>query len=491
MGGRFVLKNILKKLILCMIASWLGLNCSAGLIHAASVSVSAWDNGNGTYSVSVSSPYIGGVNVSTTYGNVQFWCEGSCVVTSGSSTIKGTGTISINAIPINPMSDSNASKITVSGASTYINVKNPNDVVNKPNTGGDSSGSAQNINSSNEDEPKEEVKKNTDSALASLSVSDGKLSPNFASGTTSYKVTLPSTASSIKISASARDAKASVSGTGTRELEPGNNKLSVVCSAEDGSSTTYTINVYVDEKPLTYMTYNGVKFGVSAHNGKGGKLSKAFDETKIKVDGIEIPAWKNKALNITLVYLQSEGTEGYYIYDETKQEVVSVYEPMAVLGQNIVRIDVPENLQKREGMNFTKVKVDGKEFTGWTFDDKNLENYALIYVMNDAGKYVYYQYEKTQNTLQLYSGSAPLSQEAFVKYKEDMEKKLDNSQMWNVIFGIAAGIFAVGMIASIVVASKRKSTSLKYERVNMPARKMSKASNIEADSLMNKFKDEE
>ena len=249
--------------------------------------------------------------------------------------------------------------------------------------------------------------------------------------------------------------------------------------------------MYVDEKPLTYMTYNGVKFGVSAHNGKGGKLSKAFDETKIKVDGIEIPAWKNNALNITLVYLQSEGTEGYYIYDETKQEVVSVYEPMAVLGQNIVRIDVPENLQKREGMNFTKVKVDGKEFTGWTFDDKNLENYALIYVMNDAGKYVYYQYEKTQNTLQLYSGSAPLSQEAFVKYKEDMEKKLDNSQMWNVIFGIAAGIFAVGMIVSIVMASKRKGTSLKYERVNMPARKMSKASNIEADSLMNKFKDKE
>ena len=54
-----------------------------------------------------------------------------------------------------------------------------------------------------------------------MSVSQGKLSPNFASGTTSYKVTLPSTASSIKISASARDAKASVSGAGTRELEPG------------------------------------------------------------------------------------------------------------------------------------------------------------------------------------------------------------------------------------------------------------------------------
>ncbi|BBK22114.1 cadherin-like beta sandwich domain-containing protein [Amedibacterium intestinale] len=479
------MKRIMKKICiwafaLTVIVSVLGLPVKLFAAGGLSVSASAgsvYVGDSVTFTVSASNS-AGNVNISGAV-NDSIWLDNS----SQSYTVKATsaGTIGINVSGVLASYDTGLDQ-NVSGSS-YVTV------MNRPtSSGGNQNNTNQNVV---KDEPKEEVKKNTDSALASLSVSQGKLSPNFASGTTSYKVTLPSTASSIKISASARDAKASVSGAGTRELEPGNNKLSVVCSAEDGSSTTYTINVYVDEKPLTYMTYNGVKFGVSAHNGKGGKLSKAFDETKIKVDGIEIPAWKNNALNITLVYLQSEGTEGYYIYDETKQEVVSVYEPMAVLGQNIVRIDVPENLQKREGMNFTKVKVDGKEFTGWTFDDKNLENYALIYVMNDAGKYVYYQYEKTQNTLQLYSGSAPLSQEAFVKYKEDMEKKLDNSQMWNVIFGIAAGIFAVGMIVSIVMASKRKGTSLKYERVNMPARKMSKASNIEADSLMNKFKDKE
>lgn len=479
------MKRIMKKICiwafaLTVIVSVLGLPVKLFAAGGLSVSASAgsvYVGDSVTFTVSASNS-AGNVNISGAV-NDSIWLDNS----SQSYTVKATsaGTIGINVSGVLASYDTGLDQ-NVSGSS-YVTV------MNRPtSSGGNQNNTNQNVV---KDEPKEEVKKNTDSALASLSVSQGKLSPNFASGTTSYKVTLPSTASSIKISASARDAKASVSGAGTRELEPGNNKLSVVCSAEDGSSTTYTINVYVDEKPLTYMTYNGVKFGVSAHNGKGGKLSKAFDETKIKVDGIEIPAWKNNALNITLVYLQSEGTEGYYIYDETKQEVVSAYEPMAVLGQNIVRIDVPENLQKREGMNFTKVKVDGKEFTGWTFDDKNLENYALIYVMNDAGKYVYYQYEKTQNTLQLYSGSAPLSQEAFVKYKEDMEKKLDNSQMWNVIFGIAAGIFAVGMIVSIVMASKRKGTSLKYERVNMPARKMSKASNIEADSLMNKFKDKE
>ena len=483
-----MLRKKIKNLVVYAVTLWLSLNCFSSLVYAASISLSAWDNGNGTYSISVSSPYIGGVNVSTTYGNVQFWCEGSCIVTAGSSTIKGTGSVSITASPLNPMSNSDGDKVTVSGASTYINVKNPNNnITNKPNTDGNSSEVGQNNNSSNNKAPQKQEKKNSDSALASLSVSDGKLSPSFSAGTTSYKVSLPSTASSIKISASARDAKASVSGTGTRELEPGNNKLSVVCSAEDGSSTTYTINVYVDEKPLTYVTYNGMKLGVSARSDKGAKLSKAFDETKIKMNGIEVPAWKNDALKITLVYLQSEGTQGYYMYDETKQEIVSVYEPVAVLGQNVVRIDIPENLQKREGMNFTKVKVDGKEFPGWTFEDKNLENYALIYVMNDAGKYEYYQYEKTQNTMQLYSGSAPISQEAYVKNIETMEKQLDNSKLLNVILGVAAGIFAVGMIASIVLASKRKNTSLKYEKVNLSAKKMSKASNIEADNLINKL----
>lgn len=480
------MKKMIKKL-------WLWAFALAIMISIFDLPAKIFAAGGLSVSASAGSVYVGDsvtftVSASNSAGNVSvsgavndyIWLDNS----SKSYTVKATseGTIGINVAGVLASYDTGLDQ-NVSG-SAYVTVKN------RPTS--NSEGQTSNNQQSNEkEEPKKEEKKNSDSSLASLSVSNGKLSPSFSAGTTSYKVSLPSTASSIKISASARDSKASVSGVGTRELEPGNNKLSVVCSAEDGSTTTYTINVYVDEKPLTYVTYNGTKLGVSAQNEKGGKLSKAFDETKIKINGIEVPAWKNKALNITLVYLQSEGTEGYYMYDEAKQEIVSVYEPMAVLGQNIVRVDVPENLQKREGMKFTKIKVDGKEFPGWTFEDKSLENYALIYVMNDAGKYEYYQYEKTQNTLQLYSGSAPLSQESYLKYKEDVEKQLDNSKTWNVILGILAGLFAVGMISSIVFAFKKKNTSLKYEKVNIPARKISKASNIEADNLINKSRGEE
>ena len=477
-----------KKLIMVVISISIVFNLFMLQAFASHFGVSVSNNGNGTLTVTVSGNVVGGFQISVAGQSQNIAIRnigGSASATF--NTGAGSHTVTVTGISL---SDANYNVYEGEVETRTVTVTTPTSGSNSENTNNNNSQGNKPSDTTPSDNKTEE-KKNSDSSLASLSVSNGKLSPSFSAGTISYKVSLPSTASSIKISASARDSKASVSGVGTRELEPGNNKLSVVCSAEDGSTTTYTINVYVDEKPLTYVTYNGTKLGVSAQNEKGGKLSKAFDETKIKINGIEVPAWKNKALNITLVYLQSEGIEGYYMYDEAKQEIVSVYEPMAVLGQNIVRVDVPENLQKREGMKFTKIKVDGKEFPGWTFEDKSLENYALIYVMNDAGKYEYYQYEKTQNTLQLYSGSAPLSQESYLKYKEDVEKQLDNSKTWNVILGVLAGLFAVGMISSIVFAFKKKNTSLKYEKVNIPARKISKASNIEADNLINKSRGEE
>ena len=88
--------------------------------------------------------------------------------------------------------------------------------------------------------------------MKSLSVSAGTLSPKFSAGTTSYKVNLPANATSIEVNASANDSKASVSGTGKKKVEPGENKINIVVTSEYGTTKTYTISVYVDEKPLVY-----------------------------------------------------------------------------------------------------------------------------------------------------------------------------------------------------------------------------------------------
>lgn len=88
--------------------------------------------------------------------------------------------------------------------------------------------------------------KSSNNYLSSLSVSDGTI--KFNKSTTSYKVTVDYDVSSVKISAAAEDSKASVSGTGTYELNLYNNDLKVVVTAENGSTKTYTITVIRKDK---------------------------------------------------------------------------------------------------------------------------------------------------------------------------------------------------------------------------------------------------
>ena len=94
----------------------------------------------------------------------------------------------------------------------------------------------------------------SDSKLKSLSVANYSLSPSFSAGTKAYTVSVPEGTTSVNISATANSSKAkSVTGTGTRDLTGDTTTLNVVCTAENNTSTTYTITVnrqkHVDPTP--------------------------------------------------------------------------------------------------------------------------------------------------------------------------------------------------------------------------------------------------
>lgn len=86
-------------------------------------------------------------------------------------------------------------------------------------------------------------KYSTDNSLSSLTISKGTLSPIFNTNTTTYNVDVDKDVSSININAKATDSKATVIGIGTKSLSYGNNKFSIVVTAENGSKKTYTINI--------------------------------------------------------------------------------------------------------------------------------------------------------------------------------------------------------------------------------------------------------
>jgi len=107
--------------------------------------------------------------------------------------------------------------------------------------------------------------------LSSLSVSSGTI--NFNKDTTSYSLKVDSDVTSIDISASAEDSGAKVSGIGTKSLNYGDNKISIVVTAPSGSKKTYTITI--NRKDNRSSNNNLASLKVST-----GTLSPSFSVSK-------------------------------------------------------------------------------------------------------------------------------------------------------------------------------------------------------------------
>lgn len=417
---------------------------SLKIIKASAFGVGASDNGNGTITVTITGRYVGAFRVSangksadvakrtleenasvvinTGYGNFSVTVEGISVTDEAYNLLEGDAAIGRVSVKVTDPTPPVTPPVTPS---------NPGNNGGSGTNNGSSNGNTQTPN-----QPTDPVKKNTDSSLSSLAVSAGKLSPEFASGTTAYTLDLDESVTSLEVTATANDAKASVTGTGKIELKTGENSIKIDCKAEDGTVTTYTIQAIVNETPATKVDFNGNDLGVLQNVKDAPALTKDFSETTVKVNGVDVPGWKNEALNLTLVYLKDADGKNFYIFDEASQKVTSIYKPMALLGLNLIQIDVPADLQKRAGMTFTTVEIDGQKLPGWTFDDKAFENYSLIYMMDEGGNKQYYQYEKTGNRLQLFSGAAATTQ-------KDYEALVEKEQtLMYIIYGLGAGCVA-------------------------------------------------
>lgn len=89
-----------------------------------------------------------------------------------------------------------------------------------------------------------DAEKSSDNTLASLTLSDGTLSPAFSGSVTEYQAEVSNDVTSIAVSAKPNDAKASVvSVTGSEKLSVGANSVQVTVQAENGVKKTYTITV--------------------------------------------------------------------------------------------------------------------------------------------------------------------------------------------------------------------------------------------------------
>ena len=114
-----------------------------------------------------------------------------------------------------------------------------------------------------------QVTKSSNNYLSGITVGTGKLSPEFYRETFDYTVEFDDTVNlydlkEIEISATAEDYRATVEGTGTINLQDGENNITLTVKAENGSARTYNIKVVkpmaVDQSSLRLKTLvlNGI-----------------------------------------------------------------------------------------------------------------------------------------------------------------------------------------------------------------------------------------
>ena len=300
-------------------------------------------------------------------------------------------------------------------------------------------------------------KKSKDNTLSSLTVSEGVLSPVFNSATTEYNVSVNGTTEKITLGAKANHAKASLAGTGEKTLVPGHNWFTIVCTAENGSKKEYKVDVYVDETPLVFTTYNNQKLGVVRNQTNIG-IPTSFEPTTLLLDGTEVKGYHSNQMDMSLVYLVNESAEkNFYIYEEG-HGITSIFRPVSILGRNVIVYDLSEEEQVRDNMTYTEVIIDGTTLYGWTYENPDFANYIHIAVMNEFGEKVVYQYEKTENSLQLYKEYVELEK------VEDVEAPIEKTWFPNEYYMYAiVGLGALSLILLIAMIYFIASRKVRHE----------------------------
>ena len=239
--------------------------------------------------------------------------------------------------------------------------------------------------------------KSTNNNLKSLSVEGYTLSPEFNADTLEYTVELEASVEKIMVNAEKADSYASISGGGEIAVSEGDNRIEIKVTSETGKEKVYVINAVVkDSNPIT-TTVEDKKLTVVK---KASSLTKPdlFEETKIKINEMEIPAFYNETTGTTLVGLRDEsGKIELYIYDQDKN---SYQKYLTLIGTEFHLIQkeakgIPEGYQK-----VTK-KIDDIEYTAY---QKDKSDFLLLYgTILENGSEGWYSYDTKEKTLQRYN----------------------------------------------------------------------------------------
>ena len=379
----------------------------------------------------------------------------------GSCTIKAYCTVVGDA-------EGNDAGGTITGASTKVTVTSASSN-NDSNSNKDNSGSnTGNDSNANKDNENKEEKKSSNASLGSLVISAGTLSPEFSAATKDYTATVDYSCSSLAVTANPADSKASVTSvTGNDSLEVGENTVSVVVTAEDGSTSTYNIVVTrraEDDPENADKQDNWKKFDINGtewtmvNDIPEDVVPEGFEHSKTVIDGLEYNTLRGTFGDITLVYLQSESGNGLFVYDAAQN---AAYEFVRINSEShFIVVLLPKVDNVPEGYNEISLSIEGKgvatayQTKGEKSDDQTKDFY-LVYAMNDNGESGWYTYDSVDGTYMRTELSTPtVAQEENDTTKSELVPGIANKYL--VLAAILVLVIFILLLLLIVSAVKNR-----------------------------------
>lgn len=421
------------------------------------------------------SPGEYGVNATLTKSSGAFeFVEGDNIYSDGgtpNNSIKvkavseGSCTFSVHVINA---FDDQLKETSMSSGSVTVTATSASSNSNKDNK--DNSG---NDNNANKDNENKEEKKSSNASLGSLVISAGTLSPEFSAATKDYTATVDYSCSSLAVTANPADSKASVTSvTGNDSLEVGENTVSVVVTAEDGSTSTYNIVVTrraEDDPENADKQDNWKKFNINGtewtmvNDIPEDVVPEGFEHSKTVIEGLEYNTLHGTFGDITLVYLQSESGNGLFVYDAVQN---AAYEYVRINSEShFIVVLLPKVDDVPEGYNEVSLSIEGKGVatayqTKAEKKDDQTKDFYLVYAMNDNGESGWYIYDSVDGTYMRTELSTPtVAQEENDAVKSELVPGIANKYLVLAAILILVIIILALLLLVVVVKNKKRTAN--------------------------------
>lgn len=390
------------------------------------------------------------------------------------ATSVGTCTFSIPRLDDTTDVDGGTPSIGVGSATVTVTSASSNNDSNSNKDNKDNSGSnTGNDSNANKDNENKEEKKSSNASLGSLVISAGTLSPEFSAATKDYTATVDYSCSSLAVTANPADLKASVTSvTGNDSLEVGENTVSVVVTAEDGSTSTYNIVVTrraEDDPENADKQDNWKKFDINGtewtmvNDIPEDVVPEGFEHSKTVIDGLEYNTLHGTFGDITLVYLQSESGNGLFVYDAAQN---TAYEFVRINSEShFIVVLLPKVDDVPEGYNEISLSIEGKGVatayqTKVEKSDDQTKDFYLVYAINDNGESGWYTYDSVDGTYMRTELSTPtVAQEENDTTKSELVPGIANKYLVLAAILVLVIIILALLLLVVIVKNKKRTAN--------------------------------